>query len=176
MNGAIMIVAIRSLGFSIVRVAIIPGTAQAKLLSKGTNAFPCNPTARIRRSIRKAARAMYPLSSRMEIKRNSSRICGRNASTPPTPAIIPSARRSVKMPAGRLVRAAWSRPLKMLSIRLIGRVAHEKIAWKTSTITASKMIGPSTLCVTKRSIFSLRLRRPSLASSTTSDTIRSIIA
>jgi hypothetical protein len=58
MKGAIMIVAIRSLGFSIVRVAMIPGTAQAKLLSKGTKALPCKPTARIIRSVRNAARAM----------------------------------------------------------------------------------------------------------------------
>ena len=30
---------------------MIPGTAQAKLLSKGTKALPCNPTARIKHSI-----------------------------------------------------------------------------------------------------------------------------
>ena len=58
MNGAIMMVAMRSFGFSIVRVAMMPGTAQAKLLSNGTNALPCSPTARIRRSIKNAARAM----------------------------------------------------------------------------------------------------------------------
>ena len=46
------------LGDSIVRVAIMPGMAHAKELSMGIKLFPCNPTLLIRRSIRKAARAM----------------------------------------------------------------------------------------------------------------------
>src|SRR5436190_12291018 len=38
MNGAIIMVAMRSFRSSIVRVAMIPGTAQAKLLNSGTKA------------------------------------------------------------------------------------------------------------------------------------------
>ena len=41
-----------------VRVAMIPGTAQAKLDSNGMNARPDRPTPCISRSIRKAARTM----------------------------------------------------------------------------------------------------------------------
>src|SRR3954449_9439237 len=47
MKGAIMMVARRSFGFSIVRVAMIPGMAQAKELSNGMNALPWSPTPRI---------------------------------------------------------------------------------------------------------------------------------
>ena len=36
----------RSLRFSIVRVAMMPGMAQAKQLSMGMNDFPCSPTLR----------------------------------------------------------------------------------------------------------------------------------
>ena len=41
-----------------VRVAMIPGTAQAKLDSKGMKARPDRPAWLISRSIRKAARTM----------------------------------------------------------------------------------------------------------------------
>ena len=57
MNGATKIVARRSLRFSIVRVAMMPGMAQAKLLSSGMKLLPCRPTLLSRRSIRNAARA-----------------------------------------------------------------------------------------------------------------------
>ena len=53
-----MIVANRSRRLSIVRVAIIPGIAHAKLDINGKNAFPCKPTRDISLSIRNAARAM----------------------------------------------------------------------------------------------------------------------
>src|SRR5256885_3847738 len=43
---------------SIVRVAMIPGMAQAKELSMGIKLFPCRPTLLIKRSIRNAALAM----------------------------------------------------------------------------------------------------------------------
>jgi hypothetical protein len=57
-----------------VRVAMMPGIAHAKLLRSGMNAFPCSPTPRISLSIRKAARDMYPLSSRSATKKKSRRI------------------------------------------------------------------------------------------------------
>ena len=55
-NGAIMIVTQRSRGFWIVRVAMMPGIAQAKLDSNGMNERPDNPTPPIKRSSRNAAR------------------------------------------------------------------------------------------------------------------------
>jgi len=57
MNGATMMVARRSRRFSIVRAAMMPGMAHAKLLSKGMKLLPCSPTLDSRRSMRKAARA-----------------------------------------------------------------------------------------------------------------------
>ena len=48
----------RSLGLSMVRVAMMPGIAQANELSIGMKLLPCSPTLLISRSMRNAARAM----------------------------------------------------------------------------------------------------------------------
>ena len=56
MSGAIMIVASRSRRFGMVRVAMMPGTAQAKLDKSGMKERPDRPTLPITRSSRKAAR------------------------------------------------------------------------------------------------------------------------
>ena len=52
------IVVSRSRGSAMVRVAMMPGTAQAKLEISGMKARPFSPTRAISRSIRKAARVM----------------------------------------------------------------------------------------------------------------------
>ena len=57
-NGAIKMVVSRSLGSAMARVAMMPGTAQAKLDSSGIKLRPDRPTLAIIRSIRKAARAI----------------------------------------------------------------------------------------------------------------------
>jgi len=75
----------------ITRVAMMPGTAQAKLEIIGMIDCPDRPTERIVRSIRYAARARYPESSRTIMNRKRIRICGRKIITLPTPAIMPSA-------------------------------------------------------------------------------------
>ena len=56
MSGAIMMVTSRSRQWVMERVAITPGTAQAKLDSSGMNERPDNPTVPITRSSKKAAR------------------------------------------------------------------------------------------------------------------------
>ena len=56
MSGATMMVARRSRQLAIVRVAMMPGMAQAKLLSKGMNARPDKPTLPITLSSKNAAR------------------------------------------------------------------------------------------------------------------------
>ena len=56
-NGVTRIVASRSRLFSIVRVAMIAGTAQAYAESSGINALPFSPIDRITRSAISAARA-----------------------------------------------------------------------------------------------------------------------
>ena len=55
-SGAIMMVVMRSRQLLMVRVAITPGMAQAKLDSSGMNERPDRPTVPITRSSRKAAR------------------------------------------------------------------------------------------------------------------------
>jgi len=57
-SGAIRIVASRSRRFSMVRVAMMPGTAQANDDSSGMNDLPLRPTPAMRRSIKNAARAI----------------------------------------------------------------------------------------------------------------------
>ena len=57
MNGAARIVAMRSRRFGITRVAMMDGTAQAKLDKSGITDWPESPTERIARSTRNAARA-----------------------------------------------------------------------------------------------------------------------
>ena len=57
-SGAIRIVAKRSFWSMIVRVAMIPGIAQAKDDNNGMKLCPESPTAAINRSITKAARVM----------------------------------------------------------------------------------------------------------------------
>ena len=56
MSGAIMMVVSRSRAAGMVRVAMMPGMAQAKLDSSGMKARPDSPTLPISRSSRKAAR------------------------------------------------------------------------------------------------------------------------
>ena len=58
MSGATKIVAKRSWRVSMVRVAMMPGMAQANDESMGMKLLPCSPTRLIRRSIKKAARDM----------------------------------------------------------------------------------------------------------------------
>ena len=56
MSGAIRMVTSRSRGLAMVRAAMMPGTAQAKLDSSGMKERPDRPTPPISRSSKKAAR------------------------------------------------------------------------------------------------------------------------
>ena len=73
-----------------VRVAMMAGTEQPKPMSIGTKLRPERPSFLKGLSITKATRAIYPVSSRMERKKNRVTMIGRNDSTLPTPAKIPS--------------------------------------------------------------------------------------
>ena len=57
-SGATRIVVKRSRSFSMTRVAMMPGTAQANDESKGMNDLPLRPTRSMTRSMRQAPRAM----------------------------------------------------------------------------------------------------------------------
>ncbi len=70
-NGAVITVILRSFSFSIIFVAMIPGTLQPVHTSRGMNDFPDNPNFLKILSIIKATRAIYPQSSSTERKKNS---------------------------------------------------------------------------------------------------------
>ena len=83
-------VILRSLSFSIVLEAIIPGTPHPVPISIGINDFPESPNLRKILSMIKAILAIYPQDSRKAKKANNTSICGTKPSTAPTPLIIPS--------------------------------------------------------------------------------------
>ena len=105
MKGAMRMVANRSRLFSMVRVAMMAGTAQAYAERRGMKDFPCRPTLAMVRSAMRAARARYPESSRTPMKRKRSRICGRKTSTDPTPPHTPSRRRLLTTESGMAPRS-----------------------------------------------------------------------
>ena len=73
-----------------VLVDIIAGTEQPKPISIGTKLLPERPIFLSSLSITNAILAIYPLSSRIDKKKNNTTITGRNDRTLPTPANIPS--------------------------------------------------------------------------------------
>ena len=93
-------VVILSFQLGMVRVPIMAGTAQAMPLISGITERPLRPSGRISLSIRKLARAIYPVSSRMAINANNRAICGTNTATPLNPANIPSINKEESSPGG----------------------------------------------------------------------------
>ena len=78
------------MSFSIVRVAMIPGTPHPEPIRNGMKLFPERPNLRKILSMINAILAMYPQSSRSERKKNTIAICGANPIGAPRPPIIPS--------------------------------------------------------------------------------------
>ena len=97
MSGAMSIVVSLALGSDIVLVPMTPGIAQAYEDSMGTKDLPFRPHQPKSLSMRKAARAMYPESSSIAMKKNRMRICGRNMMIPPMPAMMPFSTRFARM-------------------------------------------------------------------------------
>ena len=89
-NVVVIIVIRLSFWFSIVRLAIMPGTPQPVPTRTGMNDFPESPKRRNTRSRMNAMRDIYPQDSSHARKKNRMSICGTNPSTAPTPATIPS--------------------------------------------------------------------------------------
>jgi hypothetical protein len=80
-NGTMKIVMKRSRFDSRARVAIIAGTEHPNPTSIGTKLFPGSPIHLINLSITKAARAIYPESSKIERHRNMNPTGGRNVAS-----------------------------------------------------------------------------------------------
>lgn len=85
-----MIVILRSLSFSIVLDAMIPGTPHPVPINIGMNDFPDKPNLRNTRSNTNAIRDIYPQASKNANNKNNTIICGTNPNTAPTPPTIPS--------------------------------------------------------------------------------------
>ena len=151
-SGAIKIVTKRSRGLAIVRVAMIPGIAQAKLESSGINERPDRPTVPITRSSSSAARGKYPVSSNSRIKKNNTMICGKNTRTPPTPATKPSTTKLRKIPSGNKPPSHSPTVVVAVSIKPIGHSDHEKTAWKITNSNKASVTEPNSGCNTQRSI------------------------
>ena len=75
---------------STVLAAMIAGTLHPKPSNNGMNDLPCNPIFIMILSMTKAARAKYPVSSKIEIAMYMNNIGGRNVRMNPTPPIKPS--------------------------------------------------------------------------------------
>ena len=90
MNGVSNIVIRLSLSLGRVLVDITAGTVQPNPISIGTMLRPESPILRKSLSMKKATRAVYPLSSRIDRKKNNVMIIGRNDNTLPIPAKTPS--------------------------------------------------------------------------------------
>ena len=87
---------------------------------------------------------MYPVSSSTAMNRKSIAICGKKASTLPTPASTPSVSRSRSTPGGMAeLSAPWAQ-LTPDSMTLISGSAAMKMAQKSSPIMGAKMNMPRT--------------------------------
>jgi len=92
------------------RADMIPGTVQAKDESSGMNDLPLSPIWDISLSIRICRPSHVPQSSRHAIKRNNTRICGRNRSTLPTPSTTPFTSSDCNAPS--VIRDATQSPAR----------------------------------------------------------------
>ena len=152
----------------------MPGTAQAKLDNKGIKARPLKPALNINLSNRKAARGKYPDSSNTKMKKNRIKICGKNTTTPPAPAMTPSTTKLFKSGCEICCPINSPNQPKNVSIPSINGAAQAKTAWKTTNIMTARLTSPKTGC---KKILSKKSERLSSSSTelTTSCKIVSIL-
>ena len=156
-NGASIAVARRSLSFLIVRLAIIPGTAQPIVITKGITDFPERPTFLKIGSKTTATRLMYPQSSRRAIKKYITITSGRNPTTATTPPITPSTSKADKSgfaSSKNPPTQPWKVSNQPTSKSAIGVPTQTCEIWKTRNITTAKIGIPSHLFVKTASILS----------------------
>ena len=110
-NGASIAVALRSRSFRMVRLAIMPGTAQPIVITNGITDLPERPTFLKIGSSTTATRDIYPQSSKIAIRKYITITSGRNPTTAITPPITPStnsAERSGFAPSIRPPTQPWN--------------------------------------------------------------------
>ncbi len=86
------------------------------------------------------------------MKKNRIRICGRNTSTLPAPAITPSTSRLLSAPGGSDRCSASPSQVMPASTSAIGSAAQLNTAWKTKNSSAARTAGPATGCMTSASM------------------------
>ncbi len=86
-------------------------------------------------------------------------ICGRKTSTPPTPAMAPSASISPSQPGTRSRTPSPSQPNSESSASAAG-AASVKMAWKNASITSANTTTPSTGCSSTASMRRVRRSAP----------------
>jgi len=155
MYGVIRTVSFRSRSVSRVLAPITAGTLHPNPRIIGMKDFPCRPILCMIRSIITATRARYPESSRIARSRNISRMFGRNTTTEPTPAMIPSqinetAQAGMLGPRTSPTNTAASP--KIVSIHPINGSPTANTIWNTRYITTRNIGKPSHLLVTIRSM------------------------
>ena len=167
MNGMSRMVRRRSCEDGRVRVAITPGTEHPKPMSIGTMLRPERPRRRSSLSETNAMRAMYPLSSSIDRKKNSTMMMGTKLSTEPTPPKMPSttSERTGSLTSQRTKASSTTPPSQSMpaaSKSCSHRPMTSNVSQKTSAMMAMKAGMAVHLPVRVRSI--LRLRRYSLLS------------
>ena len=160
-NGVSKIVILRSLSLGSVLVDITAGTVHPNPIKSGTMLRPESPILRSSLSIKNATLAIYPLSSISDRKKNNVTMIGRNDSTEPTPANIPSITRLCN---AEFTPAALS-PLSTATVRASIPISRSfcrpapitlNVNINTAAIIAMKHGIAVYLPVRIRSIFSLR--------------------
>src|SRR3546814_610937 len=92
------------------------------------------------------------------MKKNRIRICGRNTTTAPTPAITPSAISDRSTPSGMVARTALPRFAKPASIASAGTTAQVNTAWNIRNRMAVSRTSPATGCSATASIACVQRR------------------
>ena len=97
------------------------------------------------------ARAIYPVSSNIEMKKNNIKMLGKKTSTPPTPAMMPSTMRSRKIPS--FIHEPTNSPSHDTadSIHSCGYAPMVNVAWNMSQTKKIKIGKPNHLLVRKSS-------------------------
>ena len=148
-----MMVASRSFQLAMVRVAMMPGMAQAKLDSSGMKARPDRPTLPIsvveqESSARQVARVFQHQDEEeqdQDLRQEHDHAALRRRSR----------RRPAGCAAGRRSCVRWSkrpRPSMPSLIASIGTLAHENTAWKIRNSTTASITRPHTGCMTTASM------------------------